>query len=353
MLVLGFIIILFAAVFVWLIINSPGKPVPFVDAQGNIIANSIAEKGYIDVNGGKLGFFIKGQDIHNPVLLYLHGGMPDYFLTQQYPTGLDSIFTVVWWEQRGAGMSYNARTKDKKVSIDDLVSDTKAMTDYLRSRFGQDNIYLMAHSGGTYLGVKVIERYPELYTAYIGVAQITYQKLSEKLAYDYILEQYKKDSGKKKYYEIFKSHPVVMTEPIPAEYTRLRDLAMHDLGVGTMHNMKNVVTGLFFPSLLFKEYSLADKINLWKGKASSGISIMWNEMTTHDLAQENTTFAIPVYILHGIYDYTCSYQLSKQYFEKISAPAKGFYSFSNSAHSPIFEEPDECIKVIKENIINR
>ncbi len=353
MVLVGIIIILFIALFVWLIINSPGKPQPFVDAQGNIIANSIAEKGYIDVNGGKLGFFIKGRDINNPVLLYLHGGMPDYFLTQQYPTGLDSIFTVVWWEQRGAGMSCKAGGKDRKVTIDDLVSDTKAMTDYLRSRFAQDKIYLMAHSGGTYLGVKVIARYPELYTAYIGVAQITYQKLSEKLAYDYILEQYAQDSGKQKYYEIFKSHPVVITEPVPIEYTRIRDLAMHDLGIGTMHNMKNVVTGLFIPSLLFKEYSLADKINLWKGKAGSGISIMWNEMMQHDLAQENTTFAIPVYILHGTFDYTCSYQLSKQYFDKISAPAKGFYSFSNSAHSPIFEEPGECIKVIKENILNR
>jgi len=81
MVLVGIIIILFIALFVWLIINSPGKPQPFVDAQGNIIANSIAEKGYIDVNGGKLGFFIKGRDINNPVLLYLHGGMPDYFLT--------------------------------------------------------------------------------------------------------------------------------------------------------------------------------------------------------------------------------------------------------------------------------
>ncbi len=62
---------------------------------------------------------------------------------------------------------------------------------------------------------------------------------------------------------------------------------MHDLSIGTMHNMKNVETGIFIPSLLFKEYSLKDKID---------------------------------------------------------APKKGFYTFINSLRSPIFEEPSEYIR---------
>jgi len=74
-------------------------------------------------------------------------------------------------------------------------------------------------------------------------------------------------------------------------------------------------------------------------------------MINHDLAQENTSFKIPVYFLHGIYDYTCSYELAKHYFDKIEAPKKGFYSFNYSAHSPIFEESAKCIRILKENII--
>lgn len=113
------------------------------------------------------------SDKNNPVLLYLHGGMPDYFLTQQYPTGLDELFTVVWWEQRGAGMSYDPRSKRSGTRIDELVQDTRVMTDYVRKRFSQDKIYLMGHSGGTYLGIETIERYPDLFKAYNGVAQIS------------------------------------------------------------------------------------------------------------------------------------------------------------------------------------
>jgi pimeloyl-ACP methyl ester carboxylesterase len=262
------------------------------------------------------------------------------------------ICTVVWWEQRGAGLSYNARHKEKTVTIDNLIDDTKDITYYIRNRFSRDKIYLMAHSGGSYLGIKVIAKYPELYTAYIGVAQISYQKLSEKKACEYILEHYRNEKKKEKIVNDLIRNPIIMTEPIPTKYTRIRDYAMHDLGIGTMHNMNSVITGIIIPSLLFKEYSLREKINLWKGKASSGISIIWNEMITHDLTKENIIFEIPVFFLHGVYDYTCSYELAKEYFEKINAPRKGFYSFSNSAHCPILEEPKACIEIIKGNILN-
>ncbi len=68
---------------------SPGKPLPFVDDNGKPLAGSISEKIFVNINGVEQGMFIKGKDTGNPVLLYLHGGMPDYFLTQTYPTGLE------------------------------------------------------------------------------------------------------------------------------------------------------------------------------------------------------------------------------------------------------------------------
>jgi len=279
--------------------------------------------------------------------------MPDYFLTGKYPTRLEELFTVVWWDQRGAGLSRAAGDTGEPVTMDRLIEDTRAITEYLQTRFSRKKIWLMAHSGGTYLGIKVIQKYPELYSGYLGVAQITWQSRSEKLAYDYILEQYQKDPSQKRMVKILQAHPITAGEPLPTEYLRIRDRAMHDLGVGTMRNMKAVLSGIFVPSLLFREYSLADKVNLWRGKAGSGISIMWNEMVLHDLARENLKFNIPVYFFHGVHDYTCSYSLAGEYFDQIEAPVKAFYSFENSAHSPIFEEPDKYIRILREEILNR
>ena len=105
--------------------------------------------------------------------------------------------------------------------------------------------------------------------------------------------------------------------------------------------MRSIVTGIFLPSLAFREYSLMDKLNLWRAKARNGVSVLWETSLATDLRQEVTALDLPVYFFEGVYDYTCSYTLAKDYFQKIQAPVKGFYTFANSAHSPIFEEPGD------------
>ena len=50
-------------------------------------------------------------------------------------------------------------------------------------------------------------------------------------------------------------------------------------------------------------------------------------------------------------DYTVSYILAKDYFEKLKAPIKGFYTFEKSAHSPLFEEPAKMLHIIREDIL--
>jgi hypothetical protein len=89
------------------LLPSPGTPKPYLDDRGRPLVHSVSEKIRVNINGVEQGMFIKGRDARNPVLLYLHGGVPDYFLTERYPTGLEGVFTVVWWEQRGAGLSYH------------------------------------------------------------------------------------------------------------------------------------------------------------------------------------------------------------------------------------------------------
>jgi pimeloyl-ACP methyl ester carboxylesterase len=128
----------------------PGKPKPFVDTNGDLLPGSISEKVFLDVNGVEEGMIIKGKNLANPVLLYLHGGMPEYFLTQEYPTGLEEYFTVVWWEQRGSGLSYHDDIPAETMNLEQMISDTLVVTNYLRQRFGKEKIYLMGHSGGTH-----------------------------------------------------------------------------------------------------------------------------------------------------------------------------------------------------------
>ncbi|MBE0655700.1 MAG: alpha/beta hydrolase [Bacteroidales bacterium] len=329
---------------------SPGKVEPFLDKNGNFMEGSISEKIRININGVEQGMFIQGKDSMNPVLLYLHGGMPFYFLSKKYPAGLEDYFTVVWWEQRGSGMSYSANIPAESITLEQMISDTREVTDYLRMRFGQDKIYLMGHSGGTFIGIYAAAQMPELYHAYIGVAQMSHQLKSEKLAYEYIVAKYK-ENGNTKMVRKLESAPVSMTEGTPRSYLSVRDEAMHSLGVGTTRDMNSVITGVFLPSLTCRGYTLMEKVNMWRGKVHSGVSWLWETILVTDLTVQVTELDIPVYFFHGIYDYTVSYNLAKDYFENLKAPLKGFYTFEHSAHSPVFEEPDKMKKILLTDVL--
>jgi pimeloyl-ACP methyl ester carboxylesterase len=333
-----------------LLAYSPGKTEPFIDENGKPLAGSISEKVFVNINGVEQGMFIMSKDATHPVLLYLHGGMPDYFLTQKYPTGLEDYFTVVWWEQRGSGLSYSNDISPETMTVEQMISDTLAVTNYLRHRFGQEKIYLMGHSGGTFIGIQAAARAPELYYAYIGVAQMSYQLKSESLAYEYMLQQFQ-ENGNLEMVRKLEAAPVTMTSGIPDAYLALRDQAMHSLGIGTTHDMHSVITGIFFPSLTFRGYTLLEKVNMWRGKSQSGVSPFWDEMIATDLTIKVPELEIPVYFFGGIYDYTCSYTLAKDYLEKLQAPMKGFYTFEQSAHSPLFEEPEKMLHILQEDVL--
>jgi pimeloyl-ACP methyl ester carboxylesterase len=291
-----------------------------------------------------MGMIIKSRDLSNPVLLFVHGGpgMPEYFLTEDYPTGLEDYFTVVWWDQRGAGLSYRDHIDNNTLTVDQNIDDTIQVTNYLQKRFGQDKIFLMAHSWGTYIGIQAVNKAPQLYKAYIAVGQVTHQEESEKLAYDYMLNYYSKlhkEGTLKK----------LKRNPYPsAGYNKMRDSVMHRAGIGTAHNMKSVVTGIFLASLKNREYTLMEKINLWRGKVLLNKNAQLK--MSDDLRDKITALKVPAYFFSGIYDYTVNYKMAEGYLARLVAPVKGFYIFNNSAHSPIFEEPEKVAQIVKENI---
>lgn len=322
--VLGFVILCF----VILLAMSPGKIKQYTDENGRVLENSIAQKCFVEINGVKMGMIIKGKDISNPVLLFVHGGpgMPEYFLTEEYPTGLEDYYTVVYWDQRGAGLSYSSNTDKSTLTVDNYIDDTISVTNYLRERFGQDKIYLMAHSWGTYFSIRAVQKAPQLYNAYIAVSQVTFTDESERLAYEYMLDYYSKAGDDRTLRKLKKN------DYLSDGYCKIRDDVMHRSGIGTMHDMKSVVTGIFFTSIKNKEYPLSEKINLWRGK----ILLNRNEQLKmkDDLRNTVAKLDIPAYFFSGAYDYTVNHEMAEKYLEQIEAPIKGFYLFKNSAHSP-------------------
>lgn len=339
----------------FLIILPPGKGEmkSFLDEDGNVLEGSISEKLFVDINDTTLGMFLVGKDETNPVLLFLGGGpgIPEYFLEKEYPTGLEEEFVVCYLEYRGTSLSYDPEIDPETISGQQYVEDAVAVTRYLQKRFGQEKIYLMGHSYGTEIALNTVSQYPELYLAYIAMSQKTDQKESEFFAYDYMLEQYRM-MGNKKRIKQFEECPVRESDEMYRKYksSMLRDLAMHELGVGTARDMDSVIKDIFFASLRCTAYTPMERINIWRGKAFVDSSKRSNDKKSFNAFEDVKEIEIPIYFLAGKYDYTCCYSLQKEYYEMLKAPMKGFYTFENSAHSPLFEEPQKGITILREDV---
>jgi pimeloyl-ACP methyl ester carboxylesterase len=310
------------------------------------------EKLRVPINGLDQGMFLWRKEPVQPVLLYLHGGpgMPTYFLNRKYPTGLGEDFSVAWWEQRGAGLSYHADIPSETMTVEQFVADTLAVTNWLRMRFGQEKIYLMGHSWGSLIGILAAAQAPDLFHAYIGVAQMTNQLESENVAYRHMLEL-AQAQGAVRLLRKLETAPPTTTAPLPPAYMKLRDEAMHSLGVGTTHDMRSVVSGVFVPVWQDGDYTLRERLNIWRGKWSAHSRRLWNEMLAIDISARVPELRVPAYFLHGVYDYTVVYGLAKAYCAKLRAPQKAFYTFEHSAHSPIFEEPTKTRRILRDDVL--
>lgn len=345
-----------ATICVLLLPPSKGEIRPFLNEDGTVIDGSIAEKIFLKTNGTTLGMILEGKDISKPVLLFLGGGpgIPEYFLEQEYPTKLADEFVVCYLEYRGTSLSYDAKLNKSTLNTNQYIADVIEVTKYLRSRFGQKKVYLMAHSFGTYIALNTITQHPELYEAYIAISQMCNQQESEYLAYDYMLDYYKKTGNQKKVKELEQSDIKVSAEAFDKYCTSmLRDNSMHELGIGTTRDMHSVIQDILFPSLKCKAYTPMERLNIYRGKLFAQHSEVAKEAWSFDAFSQTPEIRIPVYFLAGVYDYTCCYSLQKEYYEQLIAPTKGFYTFQESAHSPLFEEPEKGLRILLEDMKQR
>lgn len=294
--------------------------------------------------------FLQSTDKEHPILLFLHGGpgSPEVAFTQDYPTGLEQIFTVCWWEQRGSGMSYHRHIPKETMTIDQMIADTIAVTNYLRKRFGKEKIYMMGHSWGSVLGLMTVQKSPEFFHAYIGIGQVVRQKESEQLAYTYMLEQFRA-AGNQKMLRKLEKIPIDQGAEINMKYLGLRSVGMAKLGIGIMHQSTSIMDSIK-TVLHYQGYTWKEKIKYPLGSSFS-MKYFWNFVIESDFCKQVPILHLPVYIFQGRFDYQVSYILAKEFAQGLNAPLKGFYTFAQSAHSPCFEEPEKMCHILRHDVL--
>lgn len=305
----------------------------------------IAKKGWVEIGGIKQGYFIRGENEKNPIILFLHGGPGSPELTMIKNTELEKYFTICYWDQRGAGMSFSSDIDPATMTVAQLVEDTRQITDSLCHWYGVDKVYLMGHSWGSYLGVKTIQKYPERYHAYFGIGQVCHQLKSEQLAYDYIVAEARR-AGDTKTVNAFTAYDKNAADFPSKDYLlKVRTFGMNKYGIGIKHkdvSMSDIAVDLLY----YRGYTFGEKLNYLRGTMFS-LNHLFHRIIEDNLFETSTRFEIPVYIIQGKYDYQVSHQLAKEYLDSITAPQKAFFTFEESAHSPNMEEPERFVEVVK------
>ncbi|WP_077624208.1 alpha/beta fold hydrolase [Sediminibacillus massiliensis] len=274
-------------------------------------------KEYVEINKQTQGMIIKGNNINNPLLLFLHGGpgIPNYPTFRQTSKNLEEHFTVCYWDQRGTGMSFGKESKGFK-SVEQLVEDTMELTKHLSEKYGKSKIYLLAHSWGTIIGARAAAELPDLYHAYLGIGQLGVPA---------------KVMGSKKggYLQILRKIIRSRNNLLERRYSYLQ------LTLDILH----------YPDLTAKE-----KFNILLGILTS-YPVLIREVVTGNLRLLPFHFDIPVHFFIGNKDFPMTATLGGEYIDMIQAPEKGLYFFNESAHYPFLEEADQFVRIIKEEVL--
>src|SRR5262249_42939091 len=102
----------------------------------------IDEASFIRIGGIEQWVTVRGQDRDNAVLLFLHGGPGD--VTNPWTFALfapwEKHFTVVQWDQRGAGrtLKRNGPSIAPTLTVDRIAQDGVELAEYLRKHLGKD-----------------------------------------------------------------------------------------------------------------------------------------------------------------------------------------------------------------------
>ncbi len=314
------------------------------DHNGQIIKESITSLEKVKLGGMDQWILIRGQNIANPVLLWLHGGpgaaqMP---IAHYFNRELEKDFIVVHWDQRGAGKSNPKNFNEQTMTISQFVADAHKLTQYLKNRLHKKKIYLLGHSWGTIFGIKLVQEYPQDYYAYIAVSQVVNGKKASQIAYPWLKKQILKKGHKGDLKKLQKlGQPPFLNHQKYVRFAKLVDRYGGGMDVG--------FTKLLWIALRAPEYDWSDYW-AWLRGANRGSGPMWQATSDFDVTKEVPELQVPVYFFSGNNDYNTPLTLVQQYFNILKAPAgKHLIVFQKAAHTPFLKEPlkfyQELLKV--------
>ena len=300
----------------------------------------INESMYVDINGTKEWINIYGEDLNNPVLLYLHGGPGsstseiDYAFTRKWA----DIYTVVSWDQRNCGKSYVAGQKDVKLTREIFMEDGKEITDFIRNYLNVDKISILGHSWGSMYGANLVLEYPDCYNLFVGAGQFV-----DSVENDEALkaEAYKWAKGDE---ETLKLIDKINPGEIDYDSIKARNRILKKYGYSMMKDGTD-----YFPltTVLFNHnYSIKDWAKCFNRDRSAYDKFLNSDEFKSFSLKGRYEYKVPYVNINGDMDYQVNYKLAEEYFNSITAPEKDLYIMKDTTHGLMISKSEEFSNIL-------
>lgn len=329
------------------------KTPPFKDSDGNVIPNSIAEFCRVDINGDTHAVLIRGMNLDNPVLLFLHAGpcLSETGLMRNFHPELEEHYTMVYYDMRGSAKSYTPfQNYTETFTTEQLLQDVNQMTTYVKDKLNKEKIALMGHSFGAGFGALAASTYPNDYSIFIGIGQPSNINEQNRVTHAWTLETAKKDNNEKAVVELEKASNYWTLKEQNEYFSKMM---IHKKWVahygGQIVGKKDFVP-FVLSNLLCHEYTIFDYAPYFLGMMAGGPA-SFDIMISTNLKTQAANFEAPFIFLTGRQDYNLGPAIAQDYYNSINAPLKTMYWFENSAHFPHFEEPELFQKIMIEEIL--
>lgn len=322
---------------------------PITDTRGEPLPGSIATLEKVTVNGSDQWVSIRGNDVDNPVLLFLAGGPGGSQLaTARFALrGLEEHFVVVNWEQPGAGKSFDAVDRST-LTTERYIEDAHALVQHLRARFEEEKVYVLGESWGSALGIMLVQRYPELFHAFIGTGQMVAFLENDLMCYDFALElaHERGDTGKIEKLTRQGPPPYYGKDVAWKQVIYLMDgFAYMNANPAIADNGANTFRDLAAP-----EYGLYDKVNWFRGVLDT-LGVVYPQLWDIDFREQATRLEVPVTFLIGRHDVNAPTVLVEDYYDLLDAPHKEIVWFEHSGHTPWVSESELFVKAIVDTVL--
>lgn len=271
----------------------------------------------------------------------IHGGpaSPEMPSSWFFQNSWEDYFTVVQWDQRGSGKSYNAndpKTIQPTISAERMIEDAGEVVQFLRKRYEKNKIFVLGHSWGSLVGVSLAHSHPEWLYAYVGTGQMINGKENERVGYANTLRAAEAAGNLSAIAELKAIAPYPETDgSVPLE--KLGKERHWSVALGGLTYQRSTYD--YYENLfrLSPEYTEQDVAAIDKGSALS-LGALIPAILNFNYS-DTVRFQCPIILFEGRHDDTTPAEIAAQWFKRVQAPDKKLVWFENSAHMAMVEEP--------------